>query len=58
MKEELRELYPELREDELEEAQRNVEEYAKAIADIYLRIRREKAIKRRKAEEIARKNDS
>ena len=42
----------------LEEAERNVEEYAKALADMYLRIRREKAIERKKAQEIAEENDS
>lgn len=58
MKDELRELYPELHEDELEEAERNVEEYAKALADMYLRIRREKMLKRQQAEEMVRENDS
>lgn len=47
LKNELRELYPTLAEDELEEAARNVEEYAKALAEMYLRIHREKIIKLR-----------
>ena len=58
MKEQLRKIYPELNDEELEEAEWNIRGYARTLAEMYLRMRREKAIKRLKDETIASKKES
>ena len=54
MKEELRKIYPQLSEEELEEAEYNIKAYAEALAEIHLRIQREEQERRRS---IAQNND-
>lgn len=58
MKEELRELYPELSEDELEEAEENLKRYARILAKMYLRLAGEAKRQNKAIREVALESES